>query len=401
MKQYIKAAFLLILSMLLCVGLSFAEETQDKVTVHLEIDQISTMEEGEVVLSLCDSEQTLLDEERFAVAYGLTSVNVTFSVPEYTIGKAFLLHLTDGASALRFNGDTGIDMTLQTYSYTNEAGEGVYQTTFYMALEPSWQRKAIIELSGEAAAVDDRLVENELFVPLSFLEELRVDVAQNDGTYLLTSDLGGYSMRFFDDNVYAEKNWVGYNLSHPVFCEDGTTFVPLSDVAVYFACNYAEEDDGYVKRVSLTPSVYSRNPAEKYINSIDMTSRTNYLIWISKSEYTVYVFKGSSEKWTLLDSFPCAIGATTSPTIEGQFEYIEQLNRWTYPDFYCGPVMRFYNGYAIHSTLLRYDGGFYDNRVGIKISHGCIRVRPDKIQWLVETIPFYSRIYITERGVKK
>ncbi len=389
---------MLILAIFLCTGLAFAEDKQDTVTVHLEIDQIVTLREGNVILALYDSEQTLLAEEGFALTRGLSSVNVTFSVPEYTVGKVFLLRLTSGASALRFNGDTGTEMTLQTYSYTDDFGNGVCQTAFYMELEPYREKEAIIELSGDSVTVEYRLVENELFVPLSFLQAIHINCTQKDGVYFLSTDAGHATMRLFDDNIYAEKNWKGYNLAHPLWKEGTDTFVPLAEIAVHFACNYTEIDDGYIKYVSLTPSVYSHNSAEKYINSIDMESRTKYLIWISKSDYMVYVFKGSNRKWTLLDSFPCAIGAPDTPTIEGRFEYIERLNRWTYPDFYCGPVMRFYNGYAIHSTLLRYDDSFYDNRVGIQVSHGCIRVRPDKIRWLVDTIPFFSCIYITQCG---
>ena len=58
--------------------------------------------------------------------------------------------------------------------------------------------------------------------------------------------------------------------------------------------------------------------------------------------------------------------------------------------------MRFNGGYAIHSTLLRYDGTPYDDRVGVKISHGCIRLRKDDINWMVSYIPLNTRIYINE-----
>ena len=57
--------------------------------------------------------------------------------------------------------------------------------------------------------------------------------------------------------------------------------------------------------------------------------------------------------------------------------------------------MRFYKGYAIHSTLLRYDGSDYDGRVGKQISHGCVRVKPENINWMVSMIPLYTKIYIT------
>ena len=34
--------------------------------------------------------------------------------------------------------------------------------------------------------------------------------------------------------------------------------------------------------------------------------------------------------------------------------------------------------------------------VGVNISHGCVRLHPSDINWIANTIPFYTRIYITE-----
>ena len=57
--------------------------------------------------------------------------------------------------------------------------------------------------------------------------------------------------------------------------------------------------------------------------------------------------------------------------------------------------MRFYRGYALHSTLLRYDGSDADARLGKKISHGCVRLAPESINWMVDNVPLYTKIYVT------
>ncbi|MGN1097386.1 MAG: L,D-transpeptidase, partial [Clostridia bacterium] len=134
---------------------------------------------------------------------------------------------------------------------------------------------------------------------------------------------------------------------------------------------------------------------EKLINSRGISSDTEYLVWVSKSEYTVRVYRGSEGNWKKINSFLCAIGAPSSPTCEGVYKYYQRQSRWEYPNYYCGPIMRFNGGFAIHSTLLRYNGTDYDGRVGARISHGCVRVRPENINWLAETVPLYSTIYIT------
>ena len=58
--------------------------------------------------------------------------------------------------------------------------------------------------------------------------------------------------------------------------------------------------------------------------------------------------------------------------------------------------MRFYRGYAIHTVLLKNNGTNYDGRTGKMISHGCIRIPKDEMNWLISYAPLYTKIYITE-----
>ena len=137
--------------------------------------------------------------------------------------------------------------------------------------------------------------------------------------------------------------------------------------------------------------------AVDFVNKSGVSSATNYLVWVSKKDYKVTVFLGSKGNWQYVKSFDCAIGAPSTPTITGQFEYYMYQPRWSYDTYYVGPVMRFARGgYAIHSTLLRYNGSSADGRLRMKISHGCVRVAPENIKWLVDYIPLHTRVYITE-----
>ena len=165
--------------------------------------------------------------------------------------------------------------------------------------------------------------------------------------------------------------------------------------ASVFGCGIDYSDDGCTLSLSLGYASAGQNAAEKLMNGKGITSDTNYLIWVSKGEYTVRVFKGQRGGWHQINSFPCAIGAPATPTVEGVFKYYQYQSRWEYPTYYVGPIMRFYGGYAIHSTLLRYSGANADARVGVRISHGCVRVRPENIKWLTDTIPLQTTIYVT------
>ncbi len=135
---------------------------------------------------------------------------------------------------------------------------------------------------------------------------------------------------------------------------------------------------------------------ENQMNSLNISSDTDYLIWVSKSEYKLRVFLGSKGNWDLIKEFTCAIGKDSTPTCTGQYKYYSKEKMWSYNKYYVGPIMRFNGGYAIHSTLLKYDGTPYDNRVGMKLSHGCVRLQPQDINWLVCFAPLYTTVYITE-----
>ena len=58
--------------------------------------------------------------------------------------------------------------------------------------------------------------------------------------------------------------------------------------------------------------------------------------------------------------------------------------------------MVFYGNYALHSTLLRYDGTPYNNNVGVKLSLGCVRCQPKYINWMADYVPIGSTVYVTE-----
>ena len=378
------------------------ESVFDKIRVVFTVGDIPTLTEGEVCFSLYDENSALpVSSASYALKRGCRGFELDFSVPQYDIGKKFRLVLDEGAESMTFLETEGKEFEIETYSTINEEnGEKIYQTSFYMELNPYYNKEAVIEVAGyENTQYAHYFMNDTLYVTTDLLDAMKIDftVIPDQNSIFLSTGKSGHTMQFFMNDIYACKNGEGYNLSAPVYAIGDTPYVPLSEVAVYFACNYTvKEDTPYQSVINLTPSVYAeRNEKEDYVNGIDISSKTDYLVWVDKSDYKVNVFLGKNGNWRHVTSFDCAIGAPSSPTVEGSFEYYSYHDRWTYSNYYCGPIMRFYNGYAIHSTLIRYNGIPYDNRVGVKISHGCVRVRPEGIKWLVDYIPLYTRILVT------
>ena len=180
------------------------------------------------------------------------------------------------------------------------------------------------------------------------------------------------------------------------------TKVPLNNECLMGTYAYRDENnelvicnEGFIETVPETAT--EKFYKEKHVNDLAVWSNTPYLIWVSKANYTVNVFYRDNGRWNLTNEFPCAIGAPSTPTVTGQFIYHQYQPKWYYDGYYVAPVMRFYGGYALHSTLIYDNGKDKDPRVGKRISLGCVRLRPSDITWLAENIPLDTKIYITEQ----
>lgn len=403
-KRLLTTVILLVILSTFFISAHAEEPVFNSISLHFDVPDIPTLTECDLTISVYDGyDAAWLATGVHKLKRGERGFDMEFSVPQYNIGKKFIVSLIDGAKAITLDGELGNGFILETYSYPAEDGSSLkYQTKFYLGVNPYYNREAVIKVDGvNKTFYAHCFMGEELYVTTDLLSALGIEYSYDAANARMTLSAGGgaYTYTCYAGNVYAVRGSEAYNLNYAPFLLNDFCYVPLYDVSVYFACSYTvTEDTQYRRVITLKPTPYrtSKTYAEKYINGRGIGSKTNYLIWVSKSNYTVTAFSGSAGNWREVASFPCAIGASSSPTVEGSFEYYQQQSRWTYDKFYCGPIMRFYKGYALHSTLIRYNGTPYDNRVGVKISHGCVRIRPEGINWLVQNIPLYSRVLVTD-----
>ena len=380
---------------------AFAEEAvMDNVKVYFSAAEIPTLVENDVVFNLYDGE-TLIGTKSYPLKRGNGGFELEFTVPEYEAGKKFRFSVAEGAKAIHHNGTYSADHILETYAMPDENGVMQYYSSFYMDLIPNWNKEAVIKIPGlKQTLFYHCLTDSEVYVTVDLLNVLDIKCekhfdAEKPYFTLYTDDF--HSATFYLNDIYALIGNEGINLDTPVFEIGGMPCVPLSKIAVYFACNYQVVSDGrYTREITLTPSVYSKKYAKSVeVNNKDISSRTDYMIWVSKKDFEVNVFSGSKNNWNLVKNFTCSIGAPSSPTVEGQFEYHQYQPKWTYDKYYCGPVMRFYKGYAFHSYLIKYDGTAYDDRLGMRVSAGCVRMHPNDIGWMVNNVPMYTKVVVT------
>ncbi len=419
----------LILITVLSLG-AFAEGDLNSVKVYFSVEQIPTLVESEAVFELYDeSGAVLLDTKKQEIKRGTGAFVLDFNVPSFEAGAKFKFVVASGAQNAFHDDEEATEHILQTYSMPDENGELVNYTSFYMNLKPLWNKAASIKLPTTDKTLYYHCIEgDEVYVTYDLLSELGIsyqkfDMTEKPFVRLYTEE--GKIAQFYINDIYALFAGTGINLSRPTFEIDTMPFVPLSKVALFFGLDYnVVKNDEYTMEIALsslkkvdsavvpelkvpeitvpdavtvpesTP-VTELNAKEQYINSCGITSKTDYFIWVSKKDFQVNVLMKVDGVWKLIREFPCSIGKPSTPTIEGSFEYYQYQYRWEYSKYYCGPVMRFKGGYALHSYLVKYDGTPYDARLGQKVSAGCVRMHPNDIQWLVNYAPLYTRVLVT------
>ena len=145
-----------------------------------------------------------------------------------------------------------------------------------------------------------------------------------------------------------------------------------------------------------TDADYTQAQKETFVNGGEYTSDTEYLVWVSLYTQKVNVFSGKKGQWVLEKSFDCATGINSTPTITGAFRVTSTAERWYLgEDAYVEPVLVFNGGAGITSQPYSADTDrVIDSTMGRPASGGSVRLVPEDIEWLYETIPVGTSVIV-------
>ena len=134
---------------------------------------------------------------------------------------------------------------------------------------------------------------------------------------------------------------------------------------------------------------------ESYINSLKVTSDTNYYIYVDLPNQRVNIFAKSNGKWILDNSFLCASGTSYTPTVRGDFKVEDKGPMFRAgSNTVCNYYTRISGNYLFHTVLLDNNENIKDGRLGTPLSHGCIRLAVDDAKYIYTTIPYGTSISI-------
>lgn len=134
---------------------------------------------------------------------------------------------------------------------------------------------------------------------------------------------------------------------------------------------------------------YTKEDKEFWVNCQWYSSSSQYLIWINQTYQRVNIFEGSAGNWKLIRSCIVGCGKDSTPTPRGVCKTTYKQTGWFQSSYQVLPVVRFYGGgYAFHSRLYYpRSTTLQDPSIGFPVSHGCVRMYDEDIQWIYDNVP--------------
>ena len=123
-------------------------------------------------------------------------------------------------------------------------------------------------------------------------------------------------------------------------------------------------------------------------------SSTDWLMLTDTSGCRTAIYYGHHGAWRPVKKWICSPGASATPTVTGEFAVTGKGYSFG-NGFTCYYYTQFYGDYLYHSVLY-YQNSFrvMDGRLGMHLSHGCVRLDIDNAKWIYDNIPYGTKVVI-------
>ncbi len=151
--------------------------------------------------------------------------------------------------------------------------------------------------------------------------------------------------------------------------------------------------DGY--RLQGNGAMLSAEQSGMALKAQAYSSNTNYLLMVDRASCRVGVFTGRTGAWNMNYYWSCSPGAPSTPTVGGVFKVQSKGYYFDSGSSRCYWYTQFYGNYLFHSVLYnKYTGALADGRLGMHLSHGCVRLEIGNAKWIYDTVPSGTTVVI-------
>lgn len=147
-------------------------------------------------------------------------------------------------------------------------------------------------------------------------------------------------------------------------------------------------------RLSGSGAMLTGVEAQMSLRAQPYTSNTGYMILVDRSACRVGVFSGGYGNWNLMHFWSCSPGKASTPTVSGVFKVQSRGYYFDSGNARCYWYTQFYGDYLFHSVLYYKNGTLMDGRVGVPLSHGCVRLEIGNAKWIYDNIPSGTTVVI-------
>mgnify|MGYP000254363157 CR=1 FL=1 len=247
--------------------------------------------------------------------------------------------------------------------YLDESGQG-YMYTGWLDLNGQWYY-----LNAYGSMLTGWINVKGTWYYMDASGEMCTGWKQIAGTWYYLHSGGNMAIGWLKDN----NQWYYLNSSgamlHDTYFE-----------AFYFTSSGALRSDSIYDSMTSRASGYS--------------SATNYLILVDTANCRVAIYQGSVNNWNNIHYYSCAPGKASTPTVKGEFTVGIRGYYFDSGSSRCFWYTQFKGNYLFHSTLYNKNGTIQDNRTGIPLSHGCVRLEIQYAKWIYDNIPSGTKVVV-------
>ena len=144
-----------------------------------------------------------------------------------------------------------------------------------------------------------------------------------------------------------------------------------------------------------TEQKYNIGPdAGMYAKANLYSSSTPYIILVNRGTRKVGIYQGWRGNWKNIKYWSCTVGAPSTPTVSGVFKIGSRGYYFDSGASRCFWWTQFYGNYLFHSTLYSHGGVPTDSRLGMALSHGCVRLNINNAHWINQNIPTGTTVVV-------
>lgn len=143
--------------------------------------------------------------------------------------------------------------------------------------------------------------------------------------------------------------------------------------------------------------VYDPVKYKMFTKAKKLSSSSKYLILVDTKNCKVGIFEGKKGNWKMIKYWKCSPGKKSTPTVIGTFKIQGRRKYFVSGTAYCHWATGFYGNYMFHSTLYNKNGTHQDSRLGMNLSHGCVRLDIKNAKWIYDNVPRGTKVVVYKK----